>query len=196
MGRGFQRTARKRALRTTILVVCGGKTEVNYFSAFPVDTKVVFVKITGHGIDPKKLVKRAISERDNIVKTGTPYNQIWCVFDKDAFTDCDFNNAVKTATESGINVAYSNQCFELWYCLHYSRIDIPLHRNQYAEKLDKIWGKYVKTDTEHYALLKKKQKNAVKFAKELYSLKARRSPAKQDPVTLVYKLVETLNKYL
>jgi len=195
--RGFDRKKPFRPTRTRLLIVCGGKaTEVNYFRRFPVDTQIRQVDIHAYAKDPHKIVQRVIKMRDKADKDGKPYNQVWCVFDKDDFTDENFNLAIRMAGEARLKVAYSNQAFELWYCLHFDYLDSALHRSQYAERLADRLGSYHKNDRMMYNKLLSCQPYALRNAKKLYALKASLPPAKQDPVTLVYELVETLNKFI
>lgn len=197
MGRSLKRRSRQKNLRTTILIVCGGEqTEANYFKSFPVDTRVVNVNVKAYAKDPRKLVDYAIKHHDEQTKTGTPYNQVWCVFDKDEFTADHFNTAVRYAEQNRIRVAYSNQSFELWYCLHFSYIESALHRDQYCRKLADQLGQYEKNDPDMYNKLKSSQKKALAAAQRLYAKSAHMPPACQDPVTLVYRLVEKLGEFI
>jgi len=57
-------------------------------------------------------------------------------------------DAVRTATQAGVNIAFSNPCFELWLLLHHA--DVPrgtVFKNYEALKpeLEKAVGKYDKT---------------------------------------------------
>lgn len=196
MKRGFSRKKATRSPKTRILIVCGGQaTEVNYFKSFPVDTQVHQIDIEACAKDPWKIVQRVLKLRDRAEKEGAPYNQVWCVFDKDDFTDENFNLAVRLAEEERLRVAWSNQAFELWYCLHFDYLDSALHRSQYAAQLAGRLGSYRKNDRAVYGKLISRQKHAIRNARKLHALKADLPPAKQDPVTLVYELVETLNKF-
>ena len=47
------------------------------------------------------------------------YQNVWIVFDKDDFDD--FDQAIQEAINRGYNVAWSNQSFEYWLYLHFSR---------------------------------------------------------------------------
>lgn len=197
MGRGFSRKKPVRSPKTRLLIVCGGQaTEVNYFNSFPVDTQVRRIDIKACAKDPCTIVQRVAKLRDRAEKEGTPYNQVWCVFDKDDFTDENFNSAVHMAEEERLRVAWSNQAFELWYCLHFDYIDGALHRRQYAAQLVGRLGSYRKNDRAMYEKLISRQEDALRNARKLHALKAALPPAKQDPVTLVYNLVETLNKFI
>ncbi len=82
-----ERMIDRRAMRPRILIVCeGGKTEPNYFLAFKVTNDVY-----GRGLETIRVVEEAIRLNE---KEG-PFDQVWCVFDKDDFPADDFDNAIK-----------------------------------------------------------------------------------------------------
>lgn len=76
--------------------------------------------------------------------------QIWCVFDRDKEeTDekrkrgnVEFDESIRTAISRGINLAYSNDAFELWILLHFEDIIVNeenKHRLKYYERLTEIF---------------------------------------------------------
>jgi hypothetical protein len=77
--------------------------------------------------------------------------------------------------------------------LHFHYYDTALSRYQYREKLTELLKKtYFKNDTEMFDTLKKRQNMALQNARKLY-LKQYQLPLKeQNPVTMVFKLVERL----
>jgi hypothetical protein len=195
---GYGRREDTRVIRDRILIVCEGeKTEPNYFRKFPVDIDLVEVDIQGIGANTLSLVKDAVARRDDALRKGKPYNQVWCVFDRDVFPPGNFNEACRLARTSKIRVAYSNQCFELWYCLHFNFSDAALHRHAYAEKLTGLIGrKYQKNDTGMYDLLKDQQWAAMRNARKLLTRYVPCNPEKDDPSTTVHLLVEALNEFV
>ncbi len=71
---------------------------------------------------PLQLVKRAIEaqrieKRETRRGRGRPYDQIWCMFDRDEHPN--FVEALQLATDHGIHLAISNPCLELWFLLHF-----------------------------------------------------------------------------
>lgn len=189
-----KRVVNQRDFRT-ILIVCGAEeTEPNYFEAFRVNLKLkgVSVKIEREGKNPLSLVDYAIALKKEAKKNKETYGQIWCVFDKDDFTD--FDNAISKAEANGIKVAYSNECFELWYYLHFEYLESALYRHEYKEKLTKKLGqKYEKNSKGMYDILKDNQEKAINYAKNLENIHKNKIPSKSNPSTTVYKLVEVLN---
>lgn len=196
--RDYSRRVDTRYLRDRILILCEGKkTEPNYFRKFPLNVELVEMDVRGIGANTLSLVEDAIRRGQNAASEGRPYNQIWCVFDRDSFLSGNFNRAFKVADESRIHIAYSNQCFELWYILHYHFNDAAIERHEYADRLTKLIGrKYRKNDETMYDLLEEKQPTAIRNAKKLLSRYIPCNPEKDDPSTTVHELVETLNEFI
>jgi len=137
----------------------GIKTEVNYFEAFRVAS--LTVKCLGIGHMTKLLVKETINIQKDIQA-----DSVWCVFDYD--DQKDFDDAVRLARKEDFQVAYSIECFELWYLLHYAYIDGQIKRTQYADMLTTYMDeKYRKKDAKMYQKLIGRQKTAIKHAQKL-----------------------------
>jgi len=194
----YSRRVETRYLRDRILILCEGKkTEPNYFRKFPLNVELVEIEVRGTGANTLSLVEDAIRRGQDATSKGRPYNQIWCVFDRDSFPQGNFNRAFKVADENRIHIAYSNQCFELWYLLHYHFNDAAIDRREYARRLTEFIGrKYRKNNENMYDLLEEKQLTAIRNAEKLLSRYAPCNPEKDDPSTTVHKLVETLNEFI
>jgi len=141
----FPRNVDTREVRERFLIVCEGeKTEPNYFLSFRVPGKVIEVR--GYGCNTIFLVERAID-----LSQQEEYNQVWCVFDRDSFPAQDFNEAFSLAKRNRIQIAYSNEAFELWYLLHFNYYDTAMSRNDYCTKLSALLGrKYEKNQDDMY----------------------------------------------
>lgn len=191
-----------RTVNLIILIVCEGeKTEPNYFKSITKTkyTDVMKVDVEGEGRNTVSLVKKAIEIRDKSIKT---YDRVWAVFDKDSFAD--FNDAINLAKKNKIQSAWSNESFELWYCLHLNYLDNAVSRSQYIDILEKEIQKrtnnkeyrYMKNDPNMYSLLKGigSENQAIKNAKKLEaSFDGDSNFESHNPCTMVYKLVEELN---
>jgi RloB-like protein len=142
------------------------------------------------------LVRIAIKLRKEQAKEGPPYDQVWCVFDRDDFPVEHFQEAFTVAAENDIEIAYSNQAFELWYLLHFNYYNAAVSRASYIERLSKLLGhKYEKNSRTIYHELKEKQPDAIRNAARLLASYAMPEPEKNDPSTTVHKLVAQLNQY-
>jgi RloB-like protein len=112
---GYERKIVTRQIKPTILIVCEGKnTEPSYFRQFKRPT--ADIEVVGTGYNTLSLVKKA---NDLVLASkakGRDYDQVWCVFDKDDFSQ--FDDEIVWAERNGLKVAYSNQAFEYWLLLH------------------------------------------------------------------------------
>ena len=181
------------------LIVCEGeKTEPNYFKALVQgrNSQVLTATIDGEGANTKSLIDIAIKKRDT---SPIHFDVVWAVFDKDDFVD--FNEAIEYAKSNGINVAWSNESFELWYYLHFQFLDTQVDRHQYIEMLTREIRKviptfeYCKNDEGMYKLLSEigNQELGIKNAKALESRYEDADYASHNPCTTVYRLVDELN---
>lgn len=181
-----------RDIRKNFLIVCEGeKTEPYYFEKFRVP-KSIF-DIFGIGANTKSLVEKAIELRNNSIVS---YDEVWCVFDRDSFPAQNFNNAITLAKKNNINVAYSNEAFEIWYLLHFHFHDSATSRTQYAAMLtDRLGFQYKKNDPSMHDHLLPLQNDAMRNAENLLNSYVNHSPEKDNPSTTVHLLVRELNKY-
>jgi hypothetical protein len=194
--------------KPTILIVCEGKnTEPSYFRQFKLSTATI--KPIGEGYNTVSLVNRAkqLSEERT-------YEQVWCVFDKDDFSNTDFNNAVQIAEANKFGVAYSNQAFEYWTILHFNdRQGGGMNRNDYDDKINELLkdfgitydGKSSKIITDEiFELLEGIDTKINKVRRDLAIERAKRNDAffdhtnyaEEESSTTVFKLVEKLIKYI
>ncbi len=179
-----------------VLIYCeGSETEPNYFNSFPLKLEEIEIDCLGQGRNTLTLVEEAIRRRDEAGRNRIPYNEVWCVFDEDNFSQ--FNDAIRHARKNQIKVAWSNKCFELWILLHFQYHQAAWTENQYESKLKELLGSYDKSDPEIYERLKDNQADAIRYAKKLYSERPNlASPQCCNPCTTVFKLVERLNEFL
>jgi hypothetical protein len=176
----------------TFLIVCEGEeTEPNYFKSFPVSTRPKIIDGAGQ---TTKVVNMALK-----LNKDKKFDRVWCVFDRDPSPDetpKNFNKALEIAKKEGISIAYSNECFEVWYLLHFDSHGIPTSRKDYKKKLTKLLGlDYTKNSEDMYEILKDKQEKAIENAIKLLAIYDPPNPASDNPATTVHLLVEELNKY-
>jgi hypothetical protein len=186
----------------TFLIVCeGAKTEPNYFKSFPVSTRPQ-VTIVGAGCETIAVVNTAIELMENKkLMENKEFDRVWCVFDRDPSkvnnTAYRFREALRIAAKKNINIAYSNECFEIWYLLHFHYFNTGVPRSDYKKKLTKLLGcDYAKNSDDMYAKLEGIQPQAIKHAKTLLTSYDPHDPESDNPVTTVHLLVEELNQYI
>ena len=191
------RPTQTRKLRPRFLIICEGTvTEPNYFKSFRVPTNVIQIDVIGLGRNPSQVVKKAQE-----LKTQKGYeeelDQVWCVFDRDNWTDQDFNKAIQDASNAGFSIAYSNEAFELWYVLHFCYLNTGVNRQQYQNQLDRYLGcPYQKNSDNMYEKLLDRQNQALKNADKLLKTYLQKNPATENPSTTVHLLVKELNKFI
>ena len=194
----------------------GTETEPNYFEAFRQiahanGTADITVKGLGAvGITVVTIAKK-LKEQGNYGD-----DEVWCVFDRDLKKENNnqqnFNAAIRLAIENKLNLAVSNDAFELWYLLHYEYYQSETHRSDYEKMLTiRLGEKYEKNSETMYKKLKDKQSNAIKFAKKLWlshcnlhgiddpnnlTIEQRIIIHNINPSTTVYQLVEKLNEVI
>ena len=185
-----RRSDRQETIQRFLIVCEGEKTEPSYLGSFRGPALVLDIR--GFGINPRKLVDKALE----LGEEGE-YEQVWCVFDRDECDVGDFNSALDRARSQEINVAYSNQAFELWYMLYYDFHNTAIPRQDYGRKLSKSLGReYRKNDPNMYDLLSSLQETAIQNAERLLGQYSPPFPAADDPSTTVHKLVKELNRFL
>jgi len=187
-----------REIIDRFLIVCEGeKTEPNYFRKFPINKDIVEIKVEGAGYVTDSLVAKAIELKEKAIQEKRPYNQVWCVFDKDSNPSHNFNRAIQLAKNNNIKIAYSNEAFELWYLLHFEYLQSALPRNRYIDKLSILLGHaYQKNSIIMYDELRNKQKKARLFADKLLQSYPIFNPANNNPSTTVHLLVKEINRFL
>ncbi len=194
-------------VKKTILIVCEGEnTEPSYFNQFRVSS--VTVKPIGTGYNTISLVNKAAE-----FASQKKYDQVWCVFDKDDFSERNFNDAIQKALSKKFKIAYSNQSFEYWLILHFDdHQGGRIHRNNYNKKINGFLkpfgviydGKRSKIITEKFFELldgidektgEKRVDLAIKRAHAIYDRHDHKNPAKEESSTTVFRLVKELQKY-
>ncbi len=156
--------------------------------------------------------------------------EVWCVYDRDLETDVnliqekniEFNLSISTAIDTGINVAWSNDAFELWILLHFTEVDPKntntIERKYYYNKLTEIFKNLPNPNVDlqkalvHQSFNYKKdlkQKNnfkdivrplilpktniAIQRAKDLVEYHLdKQNHFDKKPCTLVFKLIESI----
>ena len=156
------------------LIVCEGeKTEPNYFRKFRVPSNVITVQRTGYNTD--SLIREAIRLRDEAKETADAYDQVWCVFDRDSFPQENCSRAFQLAKKEDVNVAFSNEAFEIWYLMHFAYHDAALSRTQYGDKLTK-------------ELKRPYAKNSETIYDELYARQPDATTQRQSPASAIRAL--------
>ena len=110
-----RRLAEMRERRRVLIVCEDSKSACDYFKSFKIDTKRAEVFPVGTGMNTDSLVEEAIRLKTKAMKACQPYNEVWCVFDRDSFPLGKYTRAFELARANDIKVAWANEAFELWY---------------------------------------------------------------------------------
>lgn len=192
----------------------GQQTEPNYFNGFkrliddnPIYKDMVLIEIEPIGGETMFVLGQAENYvRKNHIEKG----QIWCVYDKDSFPAARFDGVVTRADELNRNnpdiqyhCAWSNECIELWFILHFSFYQSNNHRSFYITYLNEEFrkrriGKYEKNMDNIFDLLVNygNPRLACRYARRLLENCGNKKPSESAPATRVYELAEELAKYL
>lgn len=193
--------------RKKYLIVTEGHTEHAYLSHFKTSTKLEVIVENPRTTKQLSLVKRAkdiLDERITKRKFVSDLDECWVVFDRDYDPTNpkdlgNFNAAISFAKRNDINVALSNDSFELWYLLHYQDVSTALHRRDIDVKLSQYLGRSYKsrhqsTIEDLYYDIKSKRGDAITRARRLHDacLGDGRLWHSENPLSLVYILIERI----
>ena len=193
----------------------GEQTEPQYFAGFkrliednPVYKNMVLLEIQPCAAETLRVIGMAEKyvKEHNIQK-----GQIWCVYDKDSFPAEHFNRVVerinvlnnKLDQELQYHAAWSNECIEFWFVLHFAYYASNNYRIEYINFLNTQFkksglGKYRKNSPDIFNILLEygNPKLAIQYARRLIDEGKDKTPAEIAPGTRVHELVEELARYL
>jgi hypothetical protein len=132
----------------------------------------------------KDAERKAKSEKDENLK----YDQVWCVFDIDNHPKV--NDAKQMANANDIQVAVSNQSFEIWLILHFQDSPGPQHRRELVKILKFHLKDYDKKI--NFEDFKDGYEKAVARARRLDEDAERLNEPGRNPTTGVWRLTESI----
>jgi hypothetical protein len=219
-----ERAVKWRKYPHLLLVVCEDEsTEPYYFRKFKEEfekiypNEKVFLRPVGTGRSSKGVVEQAIAEKQKLHdESNKDVDEVWAVFDKD---DADsskgnakrFEEAFEIANQQGIEVAYSNEVFELWLLLHFKNVvpNNPLPRASIYDELEENINKgrtdatqfvynHGKTDVIDIVLKSGDEQKAIERAENLDNshVQKKTQPIDTNPNTKVYLLVKKLRELI
>lgn len=201
MKRYRRRRPSKRPKPRVVVVTEGTVTEPGYLSSFHRihGSDSVVVEPVPLRKDPRSVVERAISEReDAAADIDGERDTFWAMFDRDEFDN--FKEALDLARGNGIPVAASNPCFELWPILHYELLDRPLDRHQCQRRLAELCPGYSMSSKrfEEAETIRDYHDQAVQRARTLIARRDRDKDEKVplgNPSTTVHELTEHMRRW-
>ena len=201
------KVASKKLAPPNYLIICEGKeTEPNYFNGLKQKINEKFgdiisivpdIKIKSTGLNTESLVKYT---KQYINKSPKVYGQVWVVFDKDDYSDEQFDSAIKNCD---YNVAWSNPNFELWLLSHFKKVNRYISKDDVLQELSNEFqknglGKYAKNDENIFnkAISEGRLHTAIRNCEYMEEINKDGQASKRNPMTKVYKIVDGLKEYL
>lgn len=203
--KSLQRKGARRSAYKKILIVCEGeKTEPNYFEGAReyYELNTVNVEVRGDcGSDPMSIVSFAKQRYREEKDAGDPFDQVYCVFDKDGHAT--YTRAIDVLTSATPKDTYftinSVPSFEYWLMLHFVYSTRPYTAlrgnssgNQVLTELKNYIPDYEKGRRMIFAELIKQLEQAKNYAKRALQDSERNQT--DNPSTRVHELVEVLQK--
>ena len=185
-----------------LIVTDTEETEKNYFEglrdSIPKELKNRLV-IKVEKEDTVSLVEKALELRS----VEPQLRKAWIVFDRDEVKD--FDKIIQKAEKNGVNVGWSNPCFEIWLHAYFGKMPVVQKTTKsvgccenFSKEFRKITNQeYSKNDREIYQKLIKygDEKKAIEIAKKsyaAYSQNKNNKPSAMCPACTVYLLVEEI----
>ena len=191
-----------------LIVTEGMETEPAYFRAVQDAVNRCYrgrvqLDVSGEGRNTLSLFDAA---RRRVRESLNGYRHVWIVYDTDDFPPEHVDQVAELAAqysgeETTYHAVWSNQCFELWFLLHFSYFQSDLHRSGYWPKLTECLqsmnaGSYRKNREDLYALLRPRLETAIANARRLEEQNRGKPPSRAAPGTRMHELMETLLPYL
>jgi hypothetical protein len=187
---------RLRKVRRILILCEDTKSSRDYFARFPHDESLVEIQCVGTGMNTDSLMEHAVEIAEQTRKDRDQYERIWVVFDRDSFPEENFNRAFELArTQNRITPCWSNECFELWYLLHFHYRDTAIGRDELKQRVSDLIGKkYDKADESVSGTLAENLETALRNAKRLAFDNELNGMPRRNPSTHVHELVDALLK--
>ena len=202
----IRRTAQKRKLKKTILIVCEGeKTERNYLDGLKREetiSKVFAITVVpGRGGSRSQIIERAINQKKAQRRN---MDVVLCVFDTESLETTqakeDLAAARQEADRNDITLYLSNPAFEVWFLAHFRRTSRSFRNcDAVIVELDREWKAafghpYNKSDANVYQRLAERTQAAITNAKNAVEIDHKEKPdiADRNSSTDFYQLVERL----
>lgn len=193
-----------------LIITEGTQTEPAYFKAIADNINRrnpgrVKLEVFGEGVSGLNLFKMA---KKRVAGSMNDVQHVWIVFDKDSFSDRNFDEidrlCRKTENDETVyHAIWSNECFEIWFLLHFSFMQSDISRTEYMPKLNACMkeigaGTYAKNRQDMFAVLRPYLPDAIANAKRLEAANDAQHlpPSRSSPGTKVHLLMEKLMPYL
>ena len=175
-------------------------TEQNYFNGLRDSIRPDIRKNLVIRVEKSKTTEQLIHRTKELSMGMAQYCRPWIVFDRVEVPR--FDEMIRKAENEGIQVGWSNPCFEIWFHAYLGSMP-PFMNSQecwkaFSAKLEKqLKYKYGKNDRQIFQKLEVMGNvhTAIKIARKKYEREIEelmKSPSEAQSVTAVYKLVEEI----
>ncbi len=144
----------------------------------------------------RNMIKEALEFLSELPQYAEP----WIVFDKDQ--NKNFDKIIEEAETSGVNVAWSNPCIEIWFYTYFGKMpnyqDSITCCSEFSKEYEKNVGQeYHKTDDRLYNKLVDNgdESKAIEIAErklKQHLLNGKKNPSEMLSATTVYQLIKEI----
>ncbi|MEQ8156418.1 MAG: RloB family protein [Clostridiaceae bacterium] len=194
-----RRTLKRPELGYYLIVTDTEETEKCYFDGLHDSLpKEVQNKLVIRVVETK--TREMIDKCMELTTYEAQYRTPWIVFDRDQVKD--FDEIIKEAKHRGVEVGWSNPCFEIWMYAYFGSMPAIYESWTCCSEFGKVYErktgqKYFKADSSMYSKICKNgnEEKAIQLAKQKYEQCLREGktiPSKMCPCTTVHELVEEI----
>jgi len=200
--RKLGRKAATRRPRLKLIIVCeGANTEPHYLKEFAHAhrNELVEIDIVPAAGVPFSVVDKCVSHNKGLKrlarKSGDSFAEayeVWGVFDIDEHPRIADTKA--RARDTGVHLAISNPCIELWALLHFGDQDAHIHRHDLQRRLTTLMPGYEhnKRAIFDYAQMRPNYAEALQRSKRLRKRRSQADDAGGNPSTDLDLLLELI----
>jgi len=186
----------------TLWIFCEGKTEKAYLDNVRCIERIRRLTIIPRVLEHRNadgILDDAIRFKNN-KKDFQKGDLIACIFDRDSNTNDQLTYAKSKADREGIQISFSNPCFEYWILCHYDYIPGPIEKDNIISLINKKSGsEYEKADSELYTKTKDKivtaHINAERIKNKHLNNKTTLISRESNPITLVFELIKIIDDF-
>lgn len=225
----FKRLTNNRAKRDDVLIACEDSVSSPTYFSMIIKKLIEERKITQDSIvivlhdgstHPTGVLENLKNYKNEYGKTYKDFEHKWIVIDRDiervnggGHTAEDFNNAIENAKSKrsnlSVDVAYTNDSFELWYLLHFEYRNTAILRDDIIKV---VIERLKQLDTHKFSRLNKDNIKEANYTKMIYeallpmqgnavsnairlieSYGEEHNPERDNPSTTIHNLVTILN---
>lgn len=201
--RSLKRAAPSRLPKRKFIIFSEGKnTEPDYFRALERDLigALLDLEIVGAAGTPMTIAEKACERLSTMKRRGRKQSsfeegdQVWAVFDRDEHPRV--SEAIERCRVSGIGLAFSDPCFEVWLILHFRDFDRPDDRHQVQAALSKECSGYDPSGrkTDDFSKIMTELVRAEERAEKQLARREKESETPSRPFTTVFRLTKAIRK--